>query len=102
MTQMVRKQIYIDERHNSLLKRLAKARNVSEAEVIRQALDREARTSAPHPQPGNHAAFKALYASALARRKRGQQGAPYKWRREDAYEERDARFEKFSHREQRR
>ena len=36
---MVRKQIYLPRRQNQLLKRLAKQRGVSEAEVIRQALD---------------------------------------------------------------
>ena len=35
MAKMVRKQIYIQERQNILLKRLAEARGVSEAEVIR-------------------------------------------------------------------
>ena len=38
---MVRKQIYITKRQDALLKRLAKQRGVSEAEVIRQALERE-------------------------------------------------------------
>ena len=35
---MVRKQIYLPRRQNQLVKRLAKQRGVSEAEVIRQAL----------------------------------------------------------------
>ena len=41
MAEMVRKQIYIEERHERLLKRISKARGVSEAELIRQAIERE-------------------------------------------------------------
>ncbi|MFH0813378.1 MAG: hypothetical protein V2A69_11160 [Pseudomonadota bacterium] len=37
MAEMVRKQIYIEERHERLLKRISKACGVSEAELIRQA-----------------------------------------------------------------
>ena len=44
---MVRKQIYLPRQQNQLVKRLAKQRGVSEAEVIRQALKREAEMSAP-------------------------------------------------------
>ena len=36
---MVWKQIYLPRRHNLTLKRLAKQRGISEAEVIRQALE---------------------------------------------------------------
>ena len=41
MVQMVRKQIYIQERQGQLLRRISKARGVSEAELIRQAIERE-------------------------------------------------------------
>jgi hypothetical protein len=39
---MIRKQFYLYRRQNQLLKRLAEQRGVSEAEIIRQALEREA------------------------------------------------------------
>ena len=39
MSQMMRKQIYIQKRQQVLLRRLARARGVSEAELIRQAID---------------------------------------------------------------
>lgn len=42
MARMVHKQIYIQERQGQLLRRISKARGVSEAEVIRQAIEREA------------------------------------------------------------
>jgi hypothetical protein len=38
---MIRKQIYLPRRQNLALRQLAKERGISEAEVIRQALDRE-------------------------------------------------------------
>ena len=41
IAEMVRKQIYIEERYERLLKRISKARGVSEAELIRQAIERE-------------------------------------------------------------
>ena len=42
MTDMVRKQVYIHQRQEATLKRLARQRGLSEAEIIRQAIDREA------------------------------------------------------------
>ena len=39
MTQMVRKQIYIKKDQKAQLRRAAEARGVSEAELIRQAID---------------------------------------------------------------
>ncbi len=41
MSEMVRKQIYITKRQKDMLKRLSEARGISEAEIIRQAIDRE-------------------------------------------------------------
>jgi hypothetical protein len=41
MAQMVRKQIYIEKRQDALLKRQAKLRGVSAAELIREAIDRQ-------------------------------------------------------------
>ena len=47
MAQMVRKQVYIEPRQDAVLKRLARTRGVTEAEIIRQAIDREAGSPAP-------------------------------------------------------
>jgi len=41
VTRMVRKQINIHQRQNALLKRLVQERGLSEAEIIRQAIDHE-------------------------------------------------------------
>src|SRR5258707_12147176 len=37
---MIRKQVYIEPRHERMLKRRARQRGVTEAEIIREALDR--------------------------------------------------------------
>jgi hypothetical protein len=95
MTQMIRKQIYIERRQQSLLKRLAKRRGVSEAEIIRTALDRELGAGdlgsvRPDPQ-----AFAQAQRHMLARRALVKTPAvPYHFRREDAYEERARRYER--------
>jgi len=44
MTKMVRKQVYIEPRQEALLKRLAQETGAKEAEIIRQAIDRQAQT----------------------------------------------------------
>ena len=41
MTRMVRKQIYIEPRQESTLKRLARETGATEAEIIREAIDRQ-------------------------------------------------------------
>jgi hypothetical protein len=54
---MTRKPIYISERQQVQLKRLATARGVSEAEVIRQAIEQELSLSASKPAVGDHSAL---------------------------------------------
>jgi hypothetical protein len=49
---MIRKQVYIEPCQDALLRRLALVRGITEFEVIRQALDREAgMVSSPLLQP---------------------------------------------------
>lgn len=88
---MVRKQIYIPQRQDALLKRLAKQRGVSEAEVIRQALERE--VEAPAPVQNSEKAFAQMLAFAAERKaKYPDQGEPFKWHRDELYEERESRW----------
>lgn len=47
MSRMVRKQAYIERRHNELLKRRARDLGVSEAAVIRTAIELATRVSLP-------------------------------------------------------
>ncbi len=97
MQQMVRKQIYIEQRQEARLKRLAKQRGVSEAEIIRRALDRELNIVSTSSVPHNPDAWKQAVEFMKARRRLVTGGqAPYHWRREDAYEERLSRFDRKS------
>jgi hypothetical protein len=51
MTRMIRKQVYIQKRQQILVKRLARQWGVSEAEVIRRAIDQQVQSAADLPRP---------------------------------------------------
>jgi len=53
MSDMVRKQIYLHQRQEAQLKRLARLRGLSEAEIIRQAIDREAAAGSALARPAD-------------------------------------------------
>ncbi len=91
-TDMVRKQIYILRRQQSLLKRLARQRGTSEAEVIRQAIDREASIELFPSTGDSQTAFDELVQAALARRQLPMDGEPYQFNRQEIYEEREKRW----------
>jgi len=91
MAEMVRKQIYIQERHERLLKRISRARGVSEAELIRQAIERETVGERPLLTPDQEAWDKVLR-FAKSRKVLHPRTRPYRWNRLDAYEEREKRF----------
>ena len=87
MTQMVRKQVYIQKRQQAALKRLARARGVSEAELIRQAIDRQLSSSAVQSPTFDSAAWKKAHQFMLTLRARGPlTDQPRTWKREDLYE----------------
>lgn len=94
MAEMVRKQIYIEERHERLLKRISKARGVSEAELIRQAIEREA-VGEKHPLSPDQEAWDKILCFAKSRKTLRRSAQPYCWNRLDAYEERERRFPKL-------
>ncbi|MGB8646109.1 MAG: hypothetical protein WCF84_12790 [Anaerolineae bacterium] len=97
MQQMIRKQVYIERRQETRLKRLAKQRGVSEAEIIRRALDRELDAGSTANAPRNPDAWQEALAFMQSRRRLAIAGEePYRWRREDAYEERLARYDRKS------
>ena len=95
MPRMIRKQVYLADYHDRMLKRRAKGGGVTEAEIIREALDGIA-TFAGHsgkvvfPDPA--AGRKALaFMHALARRRsKGPSGRG--WTRDDLYEDRIGRW----------
>ncbi len=95
MTQLVRKQIYILKRQETLLKKQARLRKVSEAELIREAIDQKTSRAATTPFHPDHEAWER----ALAFMKSLQAQGPLPnqrrmWKRQDAYEERESRYER--------
>ena len=94
MTQMVRKQIYIPKRQQLLLKRKAKAVGISEAELIRQAIDQNLEGIGQSQFRRDPEAWEQAYKFMIARQTRVATAMPYRWKREDAYEERTRRFDR--------
>ncbi len=90
MGHKVRKQVYIEKRQQTLLRRLARTRGVSEAELIREAIDRQSSAGAqPAPDP---AAWEQAYRFMLDLQALGPlPNRPRAWTRSDLYEERVSR-----------
>jgi hypothetical protein len=91
-TNMVRKQIYIHKRQDALLKRLAQARGLSEAEIIRQAIERETAGAPVQPLAADRSAWQELIAFVEARQAAAMGRQPYQWNREEIYAERENRW----------
>ena len=91
MTQMLRKQIYIPRRQQVQLRRLAKARGVSEAEVIRQAIEREVLLTAAKPTAGDRSALEEFLRFGSSRRATDDT-AERAWTRDELYDERLSRY----------
>jgi len=92
MVQMVRKQVYIQRQQEAALKRLSKSRGLSEAELIRQAIDRQAGSVAA-PFVSDADAWEEAHTFMLALRDRtAVTDQPRNWRREDLYEDRVGRY----------
>ncbi len=96
MAQMIRRQVYISKRQQAKLKRLAREKGISEAEFIRQAIERllsSGRLSSAASTRLDPAAWKAARQFMLTLRAQGPQlNQPRQWKREDAYEERLSRY----------
>lgn len=96
MAQMIRKQVYIEQRHDRMLKRRARQHGVTEAEIIRQALDSVGIGGGGGKPAGQDsvAAGRALafMRSLAARRSKGPAGRA--WTRESLYEARTGRWMK--------
>jgi hypothetical protein len=91
-TQMVRKQIYIRKRQDAMLKRIAQARGLSEAEVIRQAIEREIAVVPDQPSDVDRTAWQEMIAFIEKRQATVSGGQPYRWNREEIYAERENRW----------
>jgi hypothetical protein len=94
MARMVRKQIYIDPRQEALLKQAARRRSVSEAELIRVAIDRQLRGGELQPIPPDPVAWEQALQFMLELRARGPiEGQARTWNRQELYEERVSRYD---------
>ena len=92
MTQMVRKQIYIDKRQKAQLKRAAKARGTSEAELIRQAIDRQL-AGGGVGLPYDVAAWERAVALMRSLQAQGTlSNRRRSWTRDELYDERESRY----------
>jgi hypothetical protein len=86
LAQMIRKQVYIEPVQDTSLKKQAKRLRITEAEVIRQAIDRQMALLVPGVRdPSAWEREKAFIAERMAGKplSRGR-----KFKREEAYEER--------------
>lgn len=89
MAQMVRKQIYIQERQQSLLKRVSRLRGVSEAELIRDAIDRQVGETASRPAGPDPASWEKAHRFMVELQAKGSlRNRGRTWTREELYEER--------------
>ncbi len=92
---MIRKQVYIEQRHDRMLKRRASQRGVTEAQLIREALDNvEVGVPVRRRQGDAAAARKALaFMRSLTTARRGT-SSDRGWTRESLYEDRIGRWTK--------
>lgn len=89
---IIRKTIHLSQRQALLLKRLARARGISQAEIIRWALDRELNQGAKHRRQGNPEAWERARRVMLVLQAQGPlPNHPRKWKRDDLYQERLSR-----------
>ncbi|MEP0804282.1 MAG: ribbon-helix-helix protein, CopG family [Chloroflexota bacterium] len=97
MKQMVRKQIYIQKSQEERLKRIAEARGVSEAEIIRRALDNEMRQANVYRPLYDDEAMRRLVAFWQELDKRAPVAPRSRnWTREELYEDRMKRYDRNS------
>ncbi len=89
MATMVRKQIYIDKRQEKALKRAARSRGVSEAAVIRDAIDRQLHQGALGHVLSDAQAWERAHRFMLALHAQGPAAnRPRRWTRDELYAER--------------
>jgi hypothetical protein len=90
MPRMIRKQIYIESRQDTTLKQQAKALGITEAEVIRRAIDRQ--MALVRLNVRDLKAWEREKAFIAKRMAKCRAPGGRLWKREDAYEERLMRY----------
>jgi hypothetical protein len=92
-SEMARKQIYIGQRQQTLLKRPFQQRGLSGAEIIRQAIDCEATQASPGIELISQQAWDRAHQFVPSLSERvGQLQQPYQWNRQELHEERLSRY----------
>ena len=92
---MIRKQVYLDPKHEDMLKRRASERGVTEAEIIREALDRsEEALPNRHHRTVDPEAGKRLLAAIRALSRRREIPRFRRSSRDSLYEDRIGRWTK--------
>jgi hypothetical protein len=91
---MIRKQLYIDPQQDALLKRKAHELGLSEAELVRRALE-IALNEKQKPVNSNPSALQALLDDARAFSRVHQPDANYIYKRDDAYAN-ESRLERWA------
>ena len=91
MARMIRKQFYIDQRHEQKLKRLAREHGVTEAEVIRQAIEHTTDVRVPSQFVPDPEAARQFFAFVRALEERPVIPVP-RWTRDSLYEDRIGRW----------
>ena len=92
MGRMVRKQIYIEPRQERLLKRRAKELEISEAELVRRAIDQIGRTPTFLSSDLRLRAWEAAKAFMVERKKMVVPQTGRSWTRDELYDERLERY----------
>ena len=90
MSRMVRKQIYIESRQDTSLKRQAKISGVTEAEIIRRAIDRQMALIRLNTR--DLKAWEQEKQFIAKRMAKGFVSGSRRWKRQEAYEERLMRY----------
>jgi hypothetical protein len=87
MAKMVRKSVYVEPRQEALLKQLSRERRISQAELVRQAINRYLGYGHLRTAPHNSGVWEAAYQLMLGLRAQGPLEQPAcTWRREDLCE----------------
>lgn len=93
MSAMVRKQFYIEERQEAKLKALASSTGLSEAQIIRQAIDQQTASTFRSPKHRADEAWERERAFIQSLIDAGPvPKATRRWTREEIYEERLSRY----------
>jgi hypothetical protein len=89
MAQMIRKQVYIEPMQDTILKKRARMLGITEAEVIRRAIDTQVLV---HSRLRDQEVWELEKAFISERMAGDRVSGGRKFRREDAYEERLSRY----------